>query len=60
MQTIQSSKRRRVGRPFKFDEPSVSVRVPVSKVAAVEALVRKAKRKLPVYVVGKLNEKSAQ
>jgi hypothetical protein len=34
--------------------------VPVSKVAAVEALVRKAKRKLPVYVVGKLNEKSAQ
>jgi hypothetical protein len=60
MQTIQSSKRRRVGRPLKFDEPSVSVRVPVSKVAAVEALVRKAKRKLPVYVVGKLNEKSAQ
>jgi hypothetical protein len=60
MQTIQSSKRRLVGRPFKFDEPSVSVRVPVSKVAAVEALVRKAKRKLPVYVVGKLNEKSAQ
>jgi hypothetical protein len=53
---MQTNKRRRVGRPLKFDEPSVIVRVPVSKVAAVEALIRKAKRKLPMIVVGKPSE----
>jgi hypothetical protein len=55
-QARADEKRGRIGRPLKFNEPSVTVRVPVSKVAAVEALIRKAKRKLPMIVVGKPNE----
>jgi hypothetical protein len=54
---MQTNKRPRVGRPLKFDEPTVFIRVPLSKVEAVQELIRKAKRKLPLYVVRKPSEK---
>jgi hypothetical protein len=63
MHSINVSHRggRRVGagRPKgsgRYGEPTVPVRVPVTLVAEVEAFVRKAKRKLPLFVMGKSSE----
>jgi hypothetical protein len=54
MQTPQPLKQRRPCRPRLYDEPTVPIRVPAKLVGEVKALIRKAKRKLPLYVVGKL------
>jgi hypothetical protein len=55
MQTNQPVKRgARRGRPRgsgRYGEPTVPVRVPAKLVGEVEAFIRKAKRKLPLYVV---------
>ena len=60
MQPKHPLKPRRVGRPSKYGEPTVKLRIPVSKVAEVEQFVRKATRKLPLIVVGKPGEKHRQ
>ena len=66
MQTIQPVKRggRRIGagRPKgsgRYGELTVPVRVPVGIIEelGLENILRKAKRKLPLFVVGKPNEK---
>lgn len=44
----------------RYGEPTVPVRVPLSlmkEVGDVAGLLSKAKRKLPLYVIGKPNEK---
>src|SRR4051794_21307596 len=53
MQTIHAPKRRRPGRPLMYGEHTVPVRVPAKLADEVKPLVRKAKRRLPVSVVGK-------
>jgi hypothetical protein len=48
---MQKRNRRRVGRPSKYGERTVPVRVPVKLAGEVEALCRKAPRKLPLFVM---------
>ena len=63
MHAIQPVKRGRrrigAGRPKgggRYGEPTVPVRVPPTLTEEVQALIRKAKRKLPLIVVGKPSE----
>lgn len=58
MQTIQS--RKRPGpKPGsgRYGEPTVPLRVPAKLVDEIKSMIRKAPRKLTLYVVGKSSEK---
>jgi hypothetical protein len=52
MQTIHATKRRWPGRRLMYGEHTVPVRVSAKLLGEVKAIIRKASRKLPLYVVG--------